>query len=193
MARPTGRPIRDELVQAARDLIQTRGVGEFSYGALADAIGIRAPSIHHHFPRKEQLVAEVAAQYRTGFDALVGEIDTSSPTEAIVAYSAMYATTASSGRTCLCGAIAAEWASVGEEVHAEVSRFFAEQIEWLRTRITEAQRLGEIRRTDVNPLAFARTIFACLQGALVLARSDADFGNTTGAVRDLLVHAAAQP
>ena len=180
MAKPTGRPIREELIEASKKLIQTRGIGEFSYGALAVEIGIKAPSIHHHFPRREQLVAEVAALYAAEFNAQVNTIDAASSVERIVAYAGLYAAAARSGRTCLCGAIAAEWASVGEQAQAEVEQFFSQQIAWLRTEIRRGQRVGQVRTDGVNPLKLARTVFATLQGSLLLARSDPAFTNGMG-------------
>ncbi len=186
MAKPTGRAIRDELIERSKDLIQSRGIGEFSYGALAAEIGIKAPSIHHHFPRKEQLVAEVAAQYASDFGVSVNEIRDTSAVKRIVSYADLYATTARSGRTCLCGAIATEWASVGAEAQVVVDQFFADQVNWLRSEILSGQRKGEIRSDGVSALKLARTIFASLQGSLLLARSDIAFANTAAATSDLL-------
>jgi TetR/AcrR family transcriptional regulator, transcriptional repressor for nem operon len=186
MAKPTGRAIRVELLETARALIQTDGIGEFSYGALADALGIKAPSIHHHFPRKDQLVAEVAALYRAEFADLVSKIEGKTVTDRIVRYAALYAATAKSGRNCLCGAIAAEWSSVGEDAQQEISLFFSEQVAWLRVQMKEAQSRGEIRTVGVDPLTFARSLFSHLQGSLVLARSDAAFVDTAATTRALL-------
>lgn len=188
MARPTGRPIRNELLDAARLLIQTRGINGFSYGSLAASAGIKAPSIHHHFPHKDQLVAEIAAQYRDEFTDLVRTIDATSAVDRIIDYSRLYAETARVGRSCLCGAIAAEWSSVGEPVRDVVDAFFAEQVEWLRNCVVDGQRRGEIRVEGVDPATFARALFAHLQGALLLARSDDSFGGVTSTTRELVGH-----
>jgi TetR/AcrR family transcriptional regulator, transcriptional repressor for nem operon len=190
MAKPTGRPIRSELLETARHLIQTRGIGEFSYGTLAAAAGIKAPSIHHHFPRKDQLVAEIAGQYRGEFADLLNTITAASAVERIVEYSQLYAATARSGRSCLCGAIAAEWSTVGEPVREVVDTFFAEQVEWLRDCVADGQQQGEIRQHGVDPATFARALFAHLQGALLLARSDDSFIDMATTTREMLRHLA---
>ncbi len=190
MAKPTGRPIRSELLATARSLIQTQGIGVFSYGALAASAGIKAPSIHHHFPRKDQLVAELAAQYRDEFADLLRTIDATSAVERIVEYAALYAATARAGRGCLCGAIAAEWSSLGEPVRDVVDSFFAEQVEWLRDCVADGQRRGEIRVEGVDPATLARTLFAHLQGSMLLARSDDSFSDMTTTTRELLRHVA---
>lgn len=46
---------RDELLACAAELIQTSGYHGFSFQHLADMVGIRKASIHHHFASKEEL------------------------------------------------------------------------------------------------------------------------------------------
>lgn len=186
MAKPTGRAIREELVVGARDLIQTLGIGQFSYGELAATVGIKSPSIHHYFPHREQLVAEVAATYRVEFNSRVAALRSTSPSKRIVAYASLYADTASSGRTCLCGAIASEWASAGELARTEIDLFFAEQRTWLVSQLQLAQVHGEIRKVGIDLPTVARMIFSSLQGSLTLAKSDQHFADTKRMVRELL-------
>ena len=64
MARPSGRNLSEEIVESATRLVQERGVNGFSYGDLAKDLGVKAPSIHHHFRTKQDLLAEVARRYR---------------------------------------------------------------------------------------------------------------------------------
>ena len=40
----------ERIVHEARNLIMTRGYNGFSYADIAEAVGIRKASIHHHFP-----------------------------------------------------------------------------------------------------------------------------------------------
>ncbi len=169
-------------------MIQTHGIGEFSYGGLAKAAGIRAASIHHHFPRKDQLIAEVAERYRCEFNTLLEHFTAQSAVERLVQYSAIYMQAAQTGRNCLCGAVAAEWTSIGDDTKEQVACFFAEQLEWLRGCIVDGQRLGEIRSPGVDPYVLARSLFAQLQGALVLARTDPTFADIVSMTRDLLRH-----
>jgi TetR/AcrR family transcriptional regulator, transcriptional repressor for nem operon len=46
---------KDEILDVAIHLLQTKGFESFSYQDLAKALGITKASIHHHFPRKEDL------------------------------------------------------------------------------------------------------------------------------------------
>ena len=54
---------RASLMQTAESLLCTRGYAAFSYADLAEAVGIRKASIHHHFPAKEDLGVAVVEAY----------------------------------------------------------------------------------------------------------------------------------
>lgn len=50
---------KNQIVNLARELIETHGYHGFSYANLEDSLGIRKASIHHHFPKKEDLALAV--------------------------------------------------------------------------------------------------------------------------------------
>lgn len=172
MARTTGRPIRDELVIAGQELAQSRGVTEFSYADLAERVGIRTASIHHHFARKEDLVAEMASRYRQEF---AGELDRLrlEPTgrARLEGYRDLFTRVAAEGRLCLCGSAAAEWSSIGDATKSEVRAFFAEQRVWLRDVIADGVAAGEFS-VSIDESVEADLILAALEGATLLARAD---------------------
>jgi len=109
MARPTGRPVKEEILTSARTMIQRVGVGGFSYADLANELGIKAPSIHHHFRTKEDLVAEVVSIYRDAFTANVAALEGPTEMDRLQQYADLFNQTASAGQACLCGAVAGEW------------------------------------------------------------------------------------
>ncbi|MCP4341525.1 MAG: TetR/AcrR family transcriptional regulator [Desulfobulbaceae bacterium] len=47
---------RTKILDVADDLVQRVGLNAMSYKDISEAIGIRKASIHHHFPKKENLV-----------------------------------------------------------------------------------------------------------------------------------------
>ena len=47
---------RTKILNVAEDLIQKVGLNAMSYKHISDNIGISKASIHHHFPKKEDLV-----------------------------------------------------------------------------------------------------------------------------------------
>ena len=175
MARPSGRPIRDELIDVATQMISDVGVTGFSYGGLAKQLGISAPTIHHHFKTKEDLIAAVAEKYRLDFAESVRQLPTTDPLDQITSYATLFARTAETDSLCLCGAVSADWLAVGERTRAEIEAFFAEQTTWLEARLTEAVESGEL--AEGLPIGtLASTILSMLEGSLLIARANGDAG-----------------
>ncbi|GAB86230.1 TetR family transcriptional regulator [Gordonia rubripertincta] len=63
MARPS-KPLinREAAVQASLEIIDAEGLDAFSLPRLATHLGVRAPSLYHHFRDKNELLAEVAVR-----------------------------------------------------------------------------------------------------------------------------------
>ncbi|MGO3327334.1 TetR family transcriptional regulator [Gordonia sp. (in: high G+C Gram-positive bacteria)] len=61
MARPS-KPLisRDAAVQAAIEIIDAEGLDAFSLPKLAGHLGVRAPSLYHHFADKNEIFTEIA-------------------------------------------------------------------------------------------------------------------------------------
>jgi len=71
---------RAAIIETATDLVQARGFDAFSYRDLAERIGIRAASIHYHFPAKEDLgVALIEEMARWG-ESLRADLESRHPT-----------------------------------------------------------------------------------------------------------------
>jgi AcrR family transcriptional regulator len=47
---------RQRILDAAGKLMATRGLGEFSYAAIAEAAGVKERTVYRHFPSKRQLL-----------------------------------------------------------------------------------------------------------------------------------------
>ena len=58
---------RTKILDVAEELIQGVGVNAMSYKDISDAVGIRKASIHHHFPRKEDLVDELLNRCQSSY------------------------------------------------------------------------------------------------------------------------------
>lgn len=61
MARPS-KPLisRSSAAQAALDVIDERGLNDLSLGLVAKKLGVKPPSLYHHFKDKSELLQEVA-------------------------------------------------------------------------------------------------------------------------------------
>jgi TetR/AcrR family transcriptional regulator, transcriptional repressor for nem operon len=168
---------REALLRAAEQLVRTRGYSAFSYADLAEAVGIRKASIHHHFPAKSDLGCALVDNYSARFEQLCGVIETehrSAPSR-LLAYGALYAESLKRGHLCLCGMLASELAVLPSDVALRVRTFFAAQLKWLQRVIAAGQAAAELGKLRSAKDA-AESTFAVLQGAMLL-------GWTTGDVK----------
>ncbi len=153
-------------------MVQEVGVNAFSFGALAEEIGVSAPSIHHHFRTKDDLVAEVAARYRASFAEQMAEIHSVSAGQRLGDYAQLFAETSAKELLCFCGSLASDWMSVGEKARSEVSLFFADQVAWVAAEIDTGVASEELECTDA--LATASVFVAALEGSMLVARARGD-------------------
>ena len=69
MARPKKALItRERAIEAALELIESDGLGEFSLGAVARRLGVKPPSLYHHFKDKDELLELVARDILASVD-----------------------------------------------------------------------------------------------------------------------------
>ncbi|THB78487.1 MAG: TetR/AcrR family transcriptional regulator [Desulfobulbaceae bacterium] len=60
---------REKILDVAEELIRSVGVNAMSYKHISEAVGIRKASIHHHFPKKDDLVDELLNRCQTSYGA----------------------------------------------------------------------------------------------------------------------------
>jgi AcrR family transcriptional regulator len=100
--------MRSTLIDVATGQVRRLGYSAFSYADLAAAVGIRKPSIHHHFPAKEDLGVAIVAAYTEHFSEQLARIDakTGDMIERLRAYARLYREGLEARRGCLCGVLA---------------------------------------------------------------------------------------
>lgn len=168
---------REHILDLAETLIQTRGYSAFSYQDIADALGIRKASIHYHFASKTDLGVAVVNRYIDRFDAALRQVagdDTQSSMAMLDFYAQPYLEFARApDRICLCGALAGEMLALPGELRARVDHFFRTHQAWLTDLLKRGVARGEFR-LPAPPSKVARSIFAGLQGALLVKRATGD-------------------
>lgn len=60
---------KTKILDVAEELIQNVGVNAMSYKHISDAVGIRKASIHHHFPKKDDLVSQLLNRCQSSYGA----------------------------------------------------------------------------------------------------------------------------
>jgi TetR/AcrR family transcriptional repressor of nem operon len=166
-------PAAERLVDVAQALIQRGGYNGFSYEDIAREVGIKKPSIHHHFPTKAELVAVVTQRYLHRFREALLRIEGqhARAPERLQAYAELFQQTYGDQRQlCLCGMLGAEADAVPAEVAHEVQQFFKANMAWLAEVIAQGQQQGSLR-AGVDPAAQAQLLLCALEGAMVVGRA----------------------
>ena len=181
---------REKLLADAEILVRRRGWSGFSYADLAEAVGLRKASIHHHFPTKEALGVALIEAYGIRYDQALERITTDSTggLARVEAYAKLYLHGVEDEQGCLAAAMAAELAILPVRIRDAVALFFRRHIVWLTQILVEGQANGTIN-ADIEPAQSARMIIATLEGALMMERllgGPPGFHDTLAALRKSL-------
>jgi TetR/AcrR family transcriptional repressor of nem operon len=179
MARSVAMPRRSvtpdtsqRILDTAERLVQTRGFNGFSYADVAAALKVTKASLHYHFPTKAELGHRLIARYETAFLKALAEIDrtASDARDKLRRYAKIYADVLRDDRMCLCGMLAAEYATLPKPMKDEMRHFFDENERWLVRVLEEGRAAGNLRFTG-PALDVARALVGSLEGAMMIARS----------------------
>lgn len=167
----------DRILDLAEKFIQTRGYSAFSYQDIADALGIRKASIHHHFASKTDLGIATIERYTKRFGDALAEVaadERRSSAQMLDLYIRPYRDFAGTADlVCLCGALAGELLALPPDLRARVDRFFRQHQTWLAAILKRGVARGEWKLRG-KPMQVARLVFGALQGALIVGRTTGD-------------------
>ncbi|MDY6813525.1 MAG: TetR/AcrR family transcriptional regulator, partial [Pseudomonadota bacterium] len=162
-------PAATRVLDVAERLIAQRGYNGFSYEDIARRVGIRKPSVHHHFATKAELVAVLAQRYTHRFRTALLEIDGrhgQAPVR-LRAYAALFEQTYRRDRElCVCGILGAEAESLPALAANEVARFFGVNLDWLSTTFATGGETGELQLPRAAAV-HAQAYLALMEGAMV--------------------------
>ena len=185
-------PTSDDILACARSLIVAGGYNGFSYADIADVVGIRKASIHHHFPSKVDLVRTLVARYREEAEAGMAnlELQVSDPLEQLRFYARYWEACIAdaSAPFCVCALLAGQLPVLPEEVGLEVRAHFRSLSAWLTSVLERGARRGQLQLMS-TPRAEAEAFMAAVHGAMLSARAYGDpkiFGVVTGPLLERL-------
>ena len=176
----------DDILQCAHALIVKGGYNGFSYADIAEVIGIRKPSIHHHFPSKSDLVKTLVARHlgqtQEGFNKLERAVP--DPLEQLRAYVEHWkrCISDSSVSFCVCALLANELPVLPEEVVREVRAYFRFLSAWLTAVLERGASQGRFVLSS-TPATEAEVFMATVHGAMLSARAYGD-GEMFGRIMD---------
>ena len=160
------------ILDVAERLAQTRGYNGFSYADIAAQLGVTRASLHYHFPSKAELGRALVERYRGLFGAALDAIAKQAE-EAhgkLKRYVRLYYSVLSNERMCLCGMLAAGYATLPAPIQQEVMLFFDANERWL-TAVLEDGLRARAFQFEEPANERARVLLGALEGALLVARS----------------------
>ena len=168
-------PAATAILDVAERLAQTRGHNGFSYADIAAELGVTKASLHYHFPSKAELGRALIVRYHGLFGAALDSIDgqTKSPQEKLKRYVGLYDSVLSNERMCLCGMLAAEYATLPGPMQEGLTAFFDANERWLTAVLEDGLRAGTFAFRE-EAKERARVLLGALEGAMLVARS---YGN----------------
>jgi TetR/AcrR family transcriptional regulator, transcriptional repressor for nem operon len=163
------------ILDVAEQLAQTRGYNGFSYADIAAQLGVTKASLHYHFPSKAQLGTALIDRYQKTFGNALDAIDrkTEEPAEKLRRYVDLYDSVLRNDRMCLCGMLAAEYATLPAPMQEGLTSFFDANERWLTAVLHGGVQIGVFVLTE-SANARARVLLGALEGAMLVARSYGD-------------------
>jgi gluconolactonase len=113
------------ILDVAERLVQTQGFNGFSYADVSAALGITKASLHYHFATKADLGLRLIGRYHETFlEALQNIAGERGARQRLRRYARLYADVLRAERMCLCGMLAADYATLSRPMRAAVTAFF---------------------------------------------------------------------
>ena len=150
-----------------------RGFDGFSYADIAADIGIRKPSIHHHFPHKSDLAFALVERYsevfRNALNRIEGEAETGG--QRLMAFLEIYRTALQGGESlCLCVAFSANGESLSDPVLHAINAFHEHARTWLKSTFERGATDHTIKHVG-DPEREGAAALALVEGAQLIARA----------------------
>jgi TetR/AcrR family transcriptional repressor of nem operon len=176
-ARPPAfeRPIAERILDVAEQLAQTRGFNGFSYADVAAELQVTKAGLNYHFPSKAELGRALIVRYHLAFGRELEGIDRQArdARQKLRRYVGLYDSVMRNNRMCLCGMLAAEYATLPAPMQDELRLFFDANETWLAAVLEDGRRSGTLAFRGSAKLR-ARGVLGALEGAMLVARAYAD-------------------
>jgi len=171
LTKPTTSSTAAQILDAAERLVQERGFNGFSYADIARELGVTKAALHYHFASKADLGDALIDRYAERFFGALASVDddVSDALAKLRSYAKIYADVFRADRMCLCGMLAADYATLPDPMRERVVHFFDDNEVWLSRVLDEGRKAGTIRFQG-QARRVARTLIGALEGAMLVAR-----------------------
>lgn len=167
---------RDQLLESAADLLQRVGYASFSFRDLADAVGIRAASVHYHFPTKADLGVALVDWFRAQSDPQIATLCQANPNirDRLLALADHVAEhTCTSGKSCPINLLLSEFSVLPEVLQHKVRAWVDDCITSMASWLDEGRKAGQLTFPG-SALNQARLVWSVIEHGTQLARTHPD-------------------
>ena len=167
--------MKEKLLDAAEEMVQSRGLNGVTFQDLADAVGLRKPSVFHHIRNKEELSSALIQRCGTKHGpqyAAVIEKDISAP-EKLRQIAGIFEQGLKKGRPCLLASISSGLESLTPSASQQLRDAADASISRFAEVFAQGRREGSLS-FEGSPTHAAMGFFAMMQGLQTLCRAKGD-------------------
>ena len=163
---------KDQIVNVAQELIDTRGYGGFSYKDIETSLGIRKASIHHHFAKKEDLglaVMDRVSSYLVEKDATARKSSLSAWEQLWTLVGPACDRASCSGKVCTLSALQHDFDYLPEAMQAKLQELCETELDLVAGIMERGRSNGQIK-FEGSAKDMASNFLATVKGAMHYAR-----------------------
>lgn len=167
--------MREKLLDAAESLVQSRGLNAVTFQEIADAVGLRKPSVFHHIKNKEELalllIDRCSTKHGPQYVSVI-EKDVSAP-EKLRQVARIFQDGLKNERPCLLAALGGGKESLSATASDELQKTAEGAIGRFAMIFAQGRKEGSLA-FEGTPEHAAMGFFAMLQGLQTLCRAKGD-------------------
>ncbi|MEO0476169.1 MAG: TetR/AcrR family transcriptional regulator [Planctomycetota bacterium] len=167
--------MKEQILDAAEQLVQARGLSGVSFQELADKVGLRKPSIFHHIKNKDELsqllIERCSTKHGPRYLQIIDQ-DVDAPAK-LKAIAKLFKDDVIEGHPCLLAALGHSLDSMTEEAVSMLQHTAEGSISRFALIFKQGREEGSLEFKG-KPETAAMGFFAMLQGLQTLCRAKAD-------------------
>ena len=167
---------REQLLTVAADLLQRVGYASFSFRDLAEAVGIRAASVHYHFPTKADLGVALVDWFRAQNDPQMAALCQAYPNvrDRLLALAEQVAEhTCTNGKSCPINLLLSEFSVLPENLQIKVRAWVDDCLAGMASWLDQGRNAGELKFPG-DAIYQARLVWSVIEHGTQLSRTQAD-------------------
>ncbi len=168
-------------------MVQERGLSAVSFQHLADAVGLRKPSVFHHFKTKEDLAKALVERCQTKYGVEYGEVinsDQNAPVK-LRRIADIFEKGLRDDRLCLLNSLGQSMPMLSAAVQDDLRLSVSQSIDRYARVFEQGQREGTLH-FEGTPTDAAAAFLALVEGLQVLSRAKRDLDMFNRAARSYI-------